>query len=95
MTESAKFTKYAGDPVAQSTEDPAMQLVGTFVPDWVTLPAELGGGRRTVQGHAVVRCPCGQRHAVQELDLGANLFVAECSFKGFLWYRRQPQEENG
>lgn len=86
----AKFTKKAGERVSSSTEDPSMFLVGDTVPDWVELPAELGGGRRDVLGSRQVRCPCGRgEHSVRELDLGEQLHVAECPVRGFLWYRRE------
>lgn len=90
MTEYARFTRRAGDNVHHSTEDPSMHLVGDVVPDWVDVPANVeGGGRRVVQGHSTITCPCGQ-HRTRELRLGDDgLCVAECASRGFLWYRRK------
>lgn len=88
-----KFEKRAGSGTLQSTEDPAMQIVGDVIPEWVTVPDALGGGRRTVQGHKrkpciceLSGCDCGGHEAIV-LDLGDNMFVAECEHKGFLWFR--------
>ena len=88
---TATFIKRAGDNAHQSTEDPAMQLFGDVVPDWVDVPPQAGGGRRTVQRHCIITCPCNPhapKHKVRELDLGRNLFVSECPHRGFLWYNR-------
>lgn len=71
-----------------------MQILGfDVIPDWVRLPAQLGGGRRAVLGNKVVTCPCGGPHKVRELDLGDRMFVAECPVKNFMWYRR-PEESS-
>lgn len=90
---TAEFNRRAGSNVHDSTEDPSMQLVGDVVPDWVRLPPELGGGRRTVLAHKQVECPCRRGHKSRELALGEHqgkqLFVAECKIAGqFLWYAR-------
>lgn len=63
------FTREAGAGYSQSVEDPAMRLLGDPVPEWVDLPADLGGGRRVVTGHAQITCPCGT-HPTRELHLG-------------------------
>lgn len=89
MKDVVEFQKQAGSHVHESTEEPGMMIVGEVVPDWVRLPPQLGGGRRVVAGHRTCRCPCGSPHEVRELDLGENLFVAECGIKGFLWYNRK------
>lgn len=86
-----RFIKRAGEPSLQSTEDPAMWLLGDPVPDWIGLPEELHlGDRVTVDAASMKPCPkCGEgpvRHLhfhVQEQKFG----VAECTRCGFVWYR--------
>ena len=74
-----------------------MHLIGNVIPDWVDVPREAGGGRRTVRGHRIVKCPCDitPDHEVRELDLGDRLYVSECKHKGFLWYRRKEECDEG
>lgn len=84
-----EFTMTIGDTMMQSVDDPTMHLLGDGVPDYVCLPADLGGGRRMVQSARTVQCPCGNGHDVRELALGQRLYVAECDRRGFLWYRRR------
>jgi len=85
----AWFEKTAGNDVAPSTEDPAMSIVGCDVPDYVHLPAELGGERVGVTFAVLKECPRGE-HAVRHLALENGLAVAECpEHGGFLWYRRK------
>jgi len=81
------FTKRPGENIAVGSDDPHMALIGVGVPDWVQLPAELGGARVRVVSAAVTRCPRGE-HDVRHLKLDNGIGVAECpAHGGFLWYR--------
>lgn len=88
MKEIMEFTKQAGDDSLQSLEDPSLQLFGEVIPEWVRLPQQLGGEKRTVQSYKKINCVCGGEHIVLELNLGDNFYVSECPSKGFLWYRK-------
>jgi hypothetical protein len=65
-------------------------LLDVDVPDWVRLPAELGGTSVRVLGATKVPCPCGSSHfsKVYVLDEPTGIQVAECRDRGFLWFRR-------
>lgn len=85
-----RFTKRAGDGTAQSVEDPSMSLVGDATPDEVRMPPDLGGGVARVTHAFTEACPvCRSRHPIKHLALDGGVFVAECSLRGFLWYRRR------
>ena len=85
---TAWFQKRAGSDVHESTEDETMVLVGDVIPDWVRLPAELGGARVPVHGATAAPCPmCRDGHPVRHLKVEGSLGVAECRQHGFVWYR--------
>ena len=82
------FEKSPGSEVHESTEDETMVLIGAVIPDWVRLPAELGGARVRVLGAFEAPCPlCGDDHSVRHLRVEGGLGVAECHEHGFVWYR--------
>jgi hypothetical protein len=77
------FDRSPGDVASPNVDDPSMLIVGAGSPDWVVLPAQLGGERRRVTRSFVDACPCGG-HDVRHLHAG-DVGVAEC--RQFLWYR--------
>lgn len=81
------FERRPGAMASQGTSDPKLVLVGDGVPDWVRLPAEVGGIQVKVLAAFSERCPkcdCPCRH----LKLNGGICVAECTRGcGFLWYR--------
>jgi len=88
MTE--RFQRKAGSSVAQGIDDPSMLLLDDGLPEWVRLPAELGGTQAKVLGAHAAPCPmCGTGPNVRHLELPDSLGVAECPRHGFAWYRRR------
>jgi hypothetical protein len=85
---TAWFTKTPGSDVAVGSEDPSMLLIGSGHPDWVRLPAELGGHRVRVESVGVGPCACGDDHDARHYRLEGGICVAECCGK-FLWYRER------
>lgn len=86
---TAWFEKQAGSEVHTSTEDETMLLLGDVTPDWVRLPAELGGARVRVLGAHAASCPmCRNDRPVRHLHVEDGLGVAECREHGFVWYRK-------
>ena len=85
-----RFEKHAGSRTAQGVDDPTMLLIGDFVPDTVTLPAELGGTVVTVAEAFVAACPVTGtmcRHLRLNATHGEQtLHVAESS--SFHWYAK-------
>ena len=80
------FTKEPGMAFAQSDEDPTMAILAD-VPDWVTLPPDLGGHRVKVLGAKTAPCPRDGTHDCKHLVLEGKVQVAECPTDGgFLWY---------
>lgn len=91
MADTEWFERRPGDLASQGTDDPSLVLVGDGVPDWVRLPAELGGGQVKVLGHHTAPCPmCKSQHPVRHLRLKRGYGVAECGRCGFVWYQ-QPE----
>ena len=91
MSATAWFEKVPGVDIAASLEDPAMALVGDLVPDWVRLPAELGGARVPVLERFTTGCLCRACGTVEHLRLPDGIAVAEClSGPSYLWYREAP-----
>ena len=93
------FERTPGSPVAQGTTDPTSLIITDDTPDWVRLPAELGGAKMRVEKAVIAPCPScppfeGEK-LVRHLFLeGSKLAVAECSEHGFQWYMK-PQEGEG
>lgn len=87
------FDKRPGENIAVGSEDPTMLLIGAGVPDWVQLPAVLGGARVRVLCARVAPCPHGD-HEVRHLRLDepSGICVADCGLHGFLWYRARKAE---
>ena len=56
------------------------------VPDWVRLPAELGGQVARVTRSKTGPCVCGQ-HDTGHLVLEGDIGVCACPEQGYLWYR--------
>lgn len=83
------FNRTPGSDVSESTEtEEAALLIGDPTPDWVRLPADLGGAPARVHGHGTAPCPlCDSDTGVRHLHLEDGLGVAECSVHGFVWYR--------
>ena len=94
------FTRKPGGGLDISVEDPSLALLGNEVPDWVKLPAELGGVKVRVEGARIAPCAkCGGRCRHLKLApvvLGRNVIgvapvsvkVAECNNGcGFVWYK--------
>lgn len=89
-----RFTKRAGDTVAHGTDDSRMTVVGDVRPDFVALPANLGGGTARVTGASLEPCPRDGSHNAWTLAVthGRVTHVAECpEHGGFLWYRRSAE----
>jgi hypothetical protein len=83
------FSRGPGDPLSVCEEESAF-ITSDQVPDWVRLPAELGGVRLRVTGGRAGACPvCGApaRHLLCEGGYG----VAECLKDGFVWYMRRDK----
>lgn len=88
-----RFQVQPGDRVLQDEDEPTALLIYDGVPDWVTLPPELGGGRANVKHGVRGVCPCKRGHEVLILVLdaqhqGKELLVAECPSNGYLWHTR-------
>jgi len=74
-----------------SEEVPGMVIISDGTPDWIRLPADLGGERRRVDlVFKASGCPCGKRHRVRHIVAG-DISVAECADM-FRFYST-PQEE--
>ena len=91
------FEKRVGDKALANDEGAV--LIGDLTPDWVRLPAVLGGARvRVVSAHGAPCPKCGDdARAVQHLRMEGGLGVAECGAHGFVWYRglRAPRCKRG
>lgn len=86
---TAWFNKKPGSEVHESIEDDTMLLLGDATPDWVRLPAELGGAQVRVLGAHAASCPlCRNDQPVRHLRVEDELGVAECREHGFVWYRK-------
>ena len=83
------FDRKPGGLISPSTTEPGAALVGKPRPDWVRLPPELGGGEVRVLDSKAGLCPVCRDHSCQHLQLDAEVDVAECPARGFLWYRRR------
>lgn len=83
------FDRKPGEGGALSTTEPGVLLVGNPRPDWVRLPPELGGVEVRVLDSKPGLCPVCLNHDCQHLQLDAEVNVAECPARGFLWYRRR------
>lgn len=86
------FDKKPGQTALSSDQEPAVLLVDPNCrPDWVRLPAELGGERVPVLDAFMAPCPLCQDN-VRHLKLdalhsdGRDICVAECLSHGFVWY---------
>lgn len=67
-------------------EEEGLLLLGDDVPDWVRLPANLGGGQLKVVRAFIAPCPI-HKHPVRHLELEGGYFVAESD--QFYWYKRK------
>lgn len=78
-----------GERAFQPAEETNLLIVHNGVPDWVRLPAQLGGQPVRVTGGERRPCPCGGTHQslVLVLDEPTGICVAECQVRGFLWFR--------
>lgn len=93
------FDRQAGEPTAQSQDDPAMFLMGSMVPDHVRLPPQYGRTQHRVVDVYRSPCPCGASHEAITLELEGTLIrVSECPAvppglgaepgrPGFLWWK--------
>jgi hypothetical protein len=84
-----RFSKNAGQYAMTSQDDQTMILLGNPVPDYVTLPPELGGGDRPVKDTFVGDCPITGtpcRHLNLGEFNGKTLYVAEST--QFFWYTK-------
>ena len=80
------FTRTPGSIVDESSEEEGALLIGRGDPDWVRMPAELGGRELKVLEARPGVCPkCGAQ--ARHLDLEDRYGVAECPGDGFVWYR--------
>ena len=83
------FDRHPGDTVkqldAEHEGDGKMLLIGTDSPDWVRLPAELGGERARVRASVRARCPAHRDHDCVHHHLENGVSVAECD--QFYWYK--------
>lgn len=89
------FNKSPGGLISPSVDDPTMALVETGAPDWVRIPAEIGGGTVRVTGSFRAPCPMcseGDEKLVLHMRTDVDLGVAECLEHGFVWYRRKAGE---
>jgi hypothetical protein len=84
-----RYTVSPGDRVLQSADDPTCLLIYDGIPTVVSLPAVLGGKDVAVKHGRHDECPCGGRHQVLilVLDEPSGIQVAECTIKGYLWFR--------
>lgn len=82
------FNFNAGDDVGQSSDDPAMLIIGIGKPDWV--PADTGhGGRYRCLELVTAACPNCRTHDCTHYILDGPVSVAECKATGqFWWYSR-------
>jgi len=82
------FDRGPGDTVAQGDAehegDGKMLLIGTDRPDWVRLPASLGGGQVRVRSSDRQACPAHKDHECLHHHLENGVSVAECD--QFYWY---------
>jgi hypothetical protein len=76
------------DALLTTAEEDGLTWVfpASMLPDWIRLPAELGGATERVVSAAVGRCPLCDR-TVRHLH-AETAHVAECRDCGFCWYRR-------
>lgn len=92
-----EFETRPGDRATKVDETCVLRHGG--VPDWVTVPAELGGGRAKVTGAETLPCPRHpEKHSVLTLRLDkeyneATLCVAEC--EEYLWHTRKSAAAPG
>ena len=85
MSDTLWGTKSAGSSVAEGEDGVAFVAE---VPDYVQLPASLGGTRHPVAKAYVRDCPCRAGHQSKTFALeGTTIQVSECPLKGFLWWR--------
>lgn len=88
------FERHAGEMASRGVTDPSSFIIGADVPDWVRMPAELGGAKVKVEGAVKARCVCSRDHDVRHIVLAdSEVHVAECPIKGFLWYKFPNEEE--
>ena len=60
-------------------------------PDYVRLPPELGSRQMKVISAFIAKCPqC--HYMVRHLELGDNIYVAECVIHKFVWYSRKESK---
>lgn len=82
-----EFTKHPGQaPI--NVEENAVLIGG--VPDWVNLPADLGGTRADVLDSFMGACPVTKAH-VRHLVLEGGISVAESD--QFYWYTTPEDQE--
>tara|TARA_B100000963_G_scaffold357847_1_gene381012 strand:- start:1247 stop:1516 length:270 start_codon:yes stop_codon:yes gene_type:complete len=86
------FIKKPGSPVHEGED---CILVSNDVPDTIKIPQEVAKMIGAPVGHTpctdayVERCICGDAHDVVHY-ITKHVNVAECPYKGFLWYRKKP-----
>ena len=87
-----KFIKKPGSPVHKGDD---CILVSDEAPDTIKIPEEVARMIGVPVGHTpcldayVARCICGETHDVVHY-VTKYVSVAECPYKGFLWYRKKP-----
>ena len=79
-----EFTKRPGELATADLGDGFAVLLGD--PDWVDLPADLGGGRARIVRTWSAPCPITGALA-KHYELEGGLYVAESD--RFYWYRRR------
>jgi len=94
VSEIKRFEKEAGSGVLVSMdEEEPIMIIGDTLPEWVRLPPELGGAKKTVLSGFMAPCPrCGVGGRVKHMRLEGDLYVAECKNGcGFVWYNRKAE----
>lgn len=87
-----KFIKKPGSPVHKGEDG---ILVSGEAPDTIKIPEQVARVINVSVGHTpclnayVARCICGVAHDVVHYET-QYVNVAECPYKGFLWYRKKP-----
>jgi hypothetical protein len=86
----AWFIKDAGSGVLKGKDNPEHILVDKGAPEWVRLPANLGGSPARIVEVEITACPAHHKHDCRHYVIeGGDIGVAECD--KFYWYRRRKQ----
>ena len=88
-----RYEKKPGSSVHKGLSEANTMLITDDVPDTINIPQEVAKqigapvGHTDCLGAVVARCKCGEAHDVVHY-ITKYVNVAECPYKGFLWYRK-------